>query len=267
MRLRFPSYLVLATLFSLTPSAFADAAGAPPQGPGATAIPRAPDGKPDLSGIWQVMNTAAWDIQDHSAQKGVPAGQGVVEGGDIPYQPSALAKKKENYEQRATLDPETKCYLAGVPRIMYMPFPFQIIQKPNELTLLYEYVHTVRYIFTNGSPHPPGRIEWWLGDSRGRWEGDTLVVDVIHFNDQTWFDRAGNFHSDALHLVERYTLIDPDHIRYSVTVEDPKVFTRSWNMNMILYRHKEPNPQLLDYECYAFDYEKLYPYPETGAAK
>ncbi len=130
MRLRFPSCLVLAMLLSLT-SSFADAAGAPPQGPGATAIPRAPDGKPDLSGIWQVMNTAAWDIQDHSAQKGVPAGQGVVEGGDIPYQPGALAKKKENYEQRATLDPEAKCYLAGVPRIMYMPFPFQIIQKPN----------------------------------------------------------------------------------------------------------------------------------------
>ena len=191
------------------------------------------------------MNTAAWDIQDHSAQKGVPGGQGVVEGNDIPYQPWALAKKKENYEQRATLDPETKCYLPGVPRIMYMPFPFQIIQKPNELTLLYEYVHAVRYIFTNGAPHPPGQIEWWLGDSRGRWEGDTLVVDVIHFNDQTWFDRAGNFHSDALHLTERYTLIDPDHIRYAVTVEDPKVFTRPWNMSMILYRHKETNFQLL----------------------
>ena len=267
MRLHFSSSLILATLFVLIPASGAHAAGGAAQGPGAPAIPRTPDGKPDLSGIWQVMNTAAWDLQDHSAQKGVPGGQGVVEGRDIPYQPWALAKKKENYEQRATLDPEAKCYLPGVPRITYMPFPFQIIQKPNEMTLLYEYVHTVRYIFTNGSPHPPGQIEWWLGDSRGRWEGNTLVVDVIHFNDQTWFDRAGNFHSDALHLTERYTLTDSDHITYSVTVDDPKVFTRSWNMSMILYRHKEMNVQLLDYECYAFDFEKLYPYPETGAPR
>jgi hypothetical protein len=267
MRLRFSSFLILATLLSLIQEPVANAAGRAAQAPGATAIPRTPDGRPALSGIWQVMNTAAWDIQDHSAQKGVPGGQGVVEGNDIPYQPWALAKKQENYERRATLDPEAKCYLPGVPRLMYMPFPFQIIQKPNELTLLYEYVHAVRYIFTNGSQHPPGPIEWWLGDSRGRWEGDTLVVDVTHFNDQTWFDRAGNFHSDALHLVERYTLIDADHISYAVTVEDPKVFTRPWNMSMILYRHKEKNFQLLDYECYGFDVEKLYPYPELGAPK
>lgn len=267
MHFRFPSVLVLATLLSLIQVPVANGAGGAAQGPGAAAIPRTPDGKPDLSGIWQVMNTAAWDIQDHSAQKGLPAGQGVVEGNDIPYQPWAAAKKKENYEKRATLDPETKCYLPGVPRITYMPFPFQIIQKPNELTLLYEYVHVVRYIFTNGSPHPPGPIDWWLGDSRGRWEKDTLVVDVIHFNDQTWFDRSGNFHSDALHIVERYTLIDPDHISYSVRVEDPKVFTRPWNMSMILYRRREPNIQLLDYECYGFDFEKLYPFPETGDPK
>ena len=267
MRAPFPAVLIVATLFSLIQGSAASAAGGAPQGSGTTAIPRTADGKPDLSGVWQVMNTAAWDIQDHSARKGVPGGQGVVEGNDIPYQPSALARKKENYQQRATLDPETRCYLPGLPRITYMPFPFQIIQKPNELTLLYEYVHAVRYIFANGSQHPPGRIEWWLGDSRGRWEGDTLVVDVIHFNDQTWFDRAGNFHSDALHLIERYTLIDADHISYGVTVEDPKVFTRLWNMSMILYRHKEKNFQLLDYECYGFDFEKLYPYPEIGAPK
>jgi hypothetical protein len=266
MQFRMP-FLILATLLSLHPALLAGGAGQAAQGAGAAAIPRTPDGKPNLSGIWRVMNAAAWDIEDHSAQKGVPGGQGVVEGGVIPYQPWALAKKKENYAQRATLDPETKCYLPGVPRITYMPFPFQIIQTPNEVTLLYEYVHTVRYIFTDGSPHPPGPIEWWLGDSRGRWEGDTLVVDVVHFNDQTWFDRAGNFHSDALHVVERYTLLGRDHIRYSVTIEDPKVFTRPWNMNMILYRHIEPNFQLLDYECYAFDFENLYPYPETGAPK
>jgi len=231
------------------------------QAPAATAIPRTRDGKPDLSGIWQAMNTAAWDIQDHSAQKGVPAGQGVVEGNEIPYQPSALAKKKQNYENRATADPEAKCNLPGVPRITYMPFPFQIVQFPDQITVLYEYVHATRYIYTNGSKHPTGHIDWWMGDSRGRWEGDTLVVDLIHFIDQTWFDRASNFHSDALHEVERYTLVDADHINYEVTIEDPKVFTRPWKMSMLLYRHKEKNFQLLDYECYGFDFEKYYPYP------
>jgi hypothetical protein len=260
MRLRF-QFLILATLVSLIQAPAANAAGRATQEPGATSIPRTADGKPDLSGVWQVLNTAAWDIQDHSAQKGVPGGQGVVEGHDIPYQPWALAKKKENYEQRATLDPEAKCYLPGVPRLNYMPFPFQIVQTPDEIMVLYEYVHAVRYIFMKGT-HPAGPIDWWLGDSRARWEGDTLVVDAVHFNDQTWFDRAGNFHSDALHLVERYTLIGPDHIQYDVTVEDPKVFTRPWNMSMILYRHKEKLFQLFDYECYAFDVQHLYPYPE-----
>jgi hypothetical protein len=243
------------------------AAAGLPQGPGASTIPRTLDGKPDLSGFWQALNTAAWDIQDHSARSGVPAGQGVVEGNVLPYQPWALAKKKENHEQRASLDPENKCYLPGVPRIMYMPFPFQIIQKPNELTMLYEYAHAVRYIFTNGRPHPRGPIDWWLGDSRGQWQGDTLVVDAIHFNDLTWFDRAGNFHSDALHLTERYTLIDADHIRYAVTIEDSKVFTAPWAMSMVLYRRQEPNFQLLDYECYGFEFEKLYPYPELGGRR
>lgn len=216
-------------------------------------LPRTPDGKPDLSGIWQVMNTAAWDIQDHSAQKGVPAGVGVVVGNELPYKPEALAKKRENYANRATADPESKCYLPGVPRIMYMPYPFQIFQKADQITMLFEYVHATRAIYTNGTQHPPGHIDWWMGDSRGRWEGDTLVVDVVHFNDLTWFDRAGNFHSDELHVIERYSLVDRDHIDYEVTIEDPKVFTRPWTMRMPLYRRIEKNIQVLEYECYAFD--------------
>ena len=224
------------------------------RGQAPASVSRTADGKPDLSGIWQAVNTAAWDIQDHQAQKGVPAGIGVVEGNEIPYQPWAAAKKKENYEKRMTADPETKCYLPGVPRITYMPYPFQIFQDSAQVTILYEYVHATRYIFM-GSQHPPGHIDWWMGDSRGRWEGDTLVVDLVHFNDETWFDRAGNFHSDALHLVERYTPMGPDHINYEVTIEDPKVFTRPWKMSMILYRHKEKNLQLLEYECYGFDHE------------
>jgi len=224
------------------------------------AVPRVaaqqpPSAHPDFSGIWQAMNSAAWDIQDHQARKGVPAGIGVVEGNEIPYQPSALAKKRENFEKREAADPETKCYLPGVPRLMYMPYPFQIFQAADQITMLFEYVHATRFISTNGSRHPPGHIDWWMGDSRGHWEGNTLVVDVVDFNDETWFDRAGNFHSDALHLVERFTLLDADHLNYEVTVEDPKVFTRPWRMSMILYRHKERNAQLLEYECYGFDNE------------
>jgi hypothetical protein len=227
------------------------------------ALPRTPDGKADFSGIWQVMNTAAWDIQDHSAQSGVPAGIGVVVGNEIPYKPEALAKKRRNYDDRATADPETKCYLPGVPRVMYMPYPFQIFQKPGQMTMLFEYVHATRYIYTDGTQHPDGHIDWWMGDSRGRWEGDTLVVDVVDFNEDTWFDRAGNFHSDELHLVERFTALDRDHITYEVTVEDSKVFTRPWRMSMILYRHREPNLQLLEYDCFGFDNAFHPPVPQS----
>jgi hypothetical protein len=213
--------------------------------------PRTQDGHPDLQGIWQAMNTAVWDIQDHSAQLGVPAGQGVVEGNDIPYLPGALTKRQENYANRATMDPEARCFMVGVPRITYMPYPFQIVQTPAQVTLLYEYVHTVRSIRLD-SPHPEGPIEWWMGDSRGRWDGDTLVVDVIHFTDQTRFDRSGNYHSAALHVVERYTRTGPDHMLYEATIEDPNVFSRPWKISMPLYRRLEKNIQLLEYECQAY---------------
>ena len=213
--------------------------------------PRTPDGQPDLQGIWQVLNTAAWDIQDHPGQLGVPAGQGVIEGNEIPYQPWALAKRQENFANRETADPAAKCYMPGVPRVTYMPYPFQILQFPERVLILYEYVHVTRTIYMDDSPHPEGHIDFWMGDSRGHWEGDTLVVDVIHFNDQTWFDRAGNFHSAALHVVERYTRSGPDHMTYDVTIEDPEVFTRPWTMSMPLYRRQEADIQLLEYECYA----------------
>ena len=234
--------------FSLPVRAAAQAQGAPTQ---AYAPPRMPGGKPDFEGIWQVLNTAAWDIQDHAARLGVPAGQGVVEGNEIPYQPWALAKKQENFKNRATADPETTCLLPGVPRVTYMPFPLQIVQTPTYVAIFYENVHAERVIYTNGSRHLED-ITFWNGDSRGHWEGDTLVVDVTNFNDKTWFDRAGNFHSDALHVVERYTRSGPDHIAYEVTIEDPKVFTRPWKMSMPLYRRQEKNLQLLEYECYTY---------------
>jgi hypothetical protein len=240
--------MVQAVLFSLAP---VPAAGQTQTATETGVVRRTAEGTPDLSGIWEVMNTAAWDIQEHPAQKGVPAGQGVVEGNELPYLPAAAAKKKAHYDNRATADPETKCYLPGVPRITYMPYPFQITQSQKQVTILYEYVHAVRNIFL-GTPHIKGPIDWWMGDSRGRWEGNTLVVDVLEFNGETWFDRAGNFHSDALHVVERYTPVGPDLINYEATIEDPKVFSKPWKMSMLLYRHKEKNAQILEYECFSF---------------
>ena len=245
----------LALLLVIAPTAGGQQPAAGAQAP---ILPRTSDGKPNLSGIWQALNTAAWDIQDHSAREGIPAGQGVVEGNDIPYQPWAAARRRENFANRSTTDPEKKCFLPGVPRATYMPFPFQIIHTPQQVTFLYEYAHTTRIVYTNGTRHPEGAFEFWMGDSRGRWEGDTLVVDVAHQHPDTWLDRAGNFHSEALHVVERYTLVGPDHLNYDVTIEDVKVFTRPWKMSMPLYRRKDRNIQLLDFECQTF---KVYPEP------
>jgi hypothetical protein len=149
-------------------------------------------------------------------------------------------------------DPEARCYLPGVPRITYMPYPFQIFQYPDRVVILYEYLHATREIFTDGSRHPEIPVEFWLGDSRGRWQGESLIVDVTLFTNETWFDRAGNFHSDGLHVIEQYTRTGPDHMAYEVTIEDPKVFTRPWKMRMPLYRRQEPASQLLEFECYAY---------------
>ena len=225
--------------------------------------PRTPEGQPDLNGIWQTLNAASWDIRAHNAQDGVPAGLGVVEGGEIPYQPWAAAQQQENYANRLTDDPVRKCYLPGVPRITYMPFPFRILQTPDHVVITYEYAHAVRIVYTDGSPHPLPN-DFWMGDSRGHWDGDTLVVDTTHFNGLTWFDAAGNFHSDQLHVVERYTPITPHHIDYEVTIEDPEVFTRPWTMRMPLYRRMEQGLQLLDYDCVDFILQALTA-PEGGA--
>ena len=206
--------------------------------------PRTADGKANLNGIWQALNTANWDIQEHAARSGpavalgaagaVPAGLGVVEGDEIPYLAAAAAKKKENFEHRLTADPEIKCYLPGVPRATYMPYPFQIVQTSKYILVAYEFAGASRTIYMDNVP--PNPVDSWMGHSVGHWEGDTLVVDVTHLNDQTWFDRAGNFHSDALHVVERYTPLSPDALTYEAIVEDPNVFSRPWKMSMPLYR-------------------------------
>jgi hypothetical protein len=228
--------------------------------------PRTADGKPNLNGIWQALNTANWDIQEHAARPGlvvalgavgaVPAGLGVVEGGEIPYLPEAAAKKRENFENRLTADPEIKCYLPGVPRATYMPYPFQIVQTPKSILMAYEYAGATRTIYMDKAP--PSPADSWMGHSVAHWEGDTLVVDVTSLNDETWFDRAGNFHSDALHVVERYTPIGPDALRYEATIEDPKVFSRPWKMAMPLYRRLDKNAQLLEFKCVEFVEELMY---------
>ena len=228
--------------------------------------PRTADGKPNLNGIWQSLNTANWDIQGHAAQPGlvvalgaagaVPGGLGVVEGGEIPYLPAAAAKKKENFEKRLTADPEIKCYLPGVPRATYMPFPFQIVQTSKYILIAYEFASATRSIRMNWKGEAPA--DSWMGWSRGRWEKDTLVVDVTGFREETWFDRVGDFHSDALHVVERYTPMSPYHLAYEATIEDPKVFTRPWKMSFPLYRRMEKNVQLLEFKCVPFTEELLY---------
>jgi hypothetical protein len=242
--------------------------------------PRTPDGHPDLNGIWQALNEANFDIEMHQARPAlavrpgpygpvpaspvlalgavgaVPPGVGVVEGGELPYKPEALAKKKENQENWLTADPEIKCYLPGVPRATYMPYPFQIFQTTKALFIAYEYAGAVRNIYLKDPGAPP--IDSWMGQSVGHWEGETLVIDVKGFNDQTWFDRAGNYHSDALHVVERYTRTSPDVIQYEATIEDPNVFTRPWKMSMVLYRRQEKNAQLMDFKCVEFVEELIY---------
>ena len=232
-------------------------AAAPPRPtPAGNQMPRAADGKPDLSGIWQALNTAAWDIQDHNASlarnPGVPPGKGVVEGNEIPYKPEALAQKKKNFEKRDTDDPGfAECYLPGVPRATYMPYPFEIIQNPQMVGIRYQFARAVRTIDLTGHSREwlEGWPDFWMGDSRGKWEGDTLVVDVRKLDERTWFDHAGNFHTENLHVVERYTPIDRDHIQYEATIEDPGVFTRPWKISMPLYRIVDSNAEVFEWDC------------------
>jgi hypothetical protein len=256
----------------VTTVALAAVLGAPTpsagQAPGKYAGPRTPDGKPNLNGIWQALNTANWDLEAHNARPSphpgmlgailaAPPGAGVVEGNEIPYQPWALAKKKENAANWLTLDPEVKCYMPGIPRATYMPHPFQIIQTPTTFLFAYQYATSNRVVPIGPRKEEPA-VDTWMGESVARWDGDTLVVDGKGFNDQTWFDRAGNFHSEALHVVERYTPIDNHVMNYEVTIEDPKVFTRPWKIVMPLYRHVQPNAQLIEFRCVEFAEEMLY---------
>jgi hypothetical protein len=250
------------------------------QGQAAYRAPRASDGHPDLNGIWQAMNTANYDLEAHVARSAmalrqgpygplpaapvlalgavgsVPGGLGVIDGGgEIPYKAEMLAKRKENQEKWLERDPEIKCYLPGIPRATYMPFPFQIFQSSKAIFFAYEYAGAVRNIYLKDPG--PAPVDSWMGQAVGRWEGETLVIENTGFNDQTWFDRAGNFHSNALKVTERFTP-EGENLRYEATMDDPETFTRAWKISMPLYRRLEKDAQLLEFKCVEFSEELLY---------
>ena len=228
-------------------------------------IPRLSDDKPDFSGVWQSLTMANWNILTHGASAGpteygallaVPPGRGIVEGDEIPYLPAAVEQKNRNWENRWREDPEIKCYMPGVPRANYMPYPFQIFHSEDHMLFAYQFAGAARII--NLDNHQPSPIDSWMGWSNANWEGDTLVVDVTGFNGLSWFDRAGNQASYALHVVERYTMVGPDEIDYEATIEDPQTFSRPWTMSFRLYRHADPDAHLMEFKCVEFTEELLY---------
>lgn len=255
----------VAAVLALT--ALSWACGPPPATtPQAYRAPRTPDGTPDLSGIWQANNTANWDVETHAAKQGpvfalgaafsVPAGLGVVKDGPLPYLPEALERRKANAAAWTTLDPEVKCFMPGIPRATYQSHPFQIVQAKDNVLFTYEFASASRVVRMNSQEKSPAPA--WMGWSIGRWDGETLVIDVTDHMEETWFDRAGNYHSDALKVTERYTAIDDNTLQYEATIDDPKVYARPWTMAMPLYRRREPNAQLLEYKCVEFAEELMY---------
>jgi hypothetical protein len=246
----------------------------------AQAIPRTPDGRPDMNGIWRTLGNDNWNIEPHQAQAAlqlvpgplypvparevvalgavasVPFGMGIVEGGEIPYLPAARAQRDENRQNYLERDPEVKCYLPGVPRANYMPYPFQIFQSNSKFFIAYEYAGAVRDIYLE-DPGPP-QIDSWMGQSVGHWEGDTFVVEVTGLNGQQWFDRAGNHHTEAMTVTERWTMTSPYHILYEATMTDPNTFTRPWTVRTMLYKNVDPNARLGQFKCVEFVEELLY---------
>lgn len=236
-------------------------------------IKRTPDGKPDLNGIWQALVPANFDIRPHDARPAPlavlgasgaePPNLGIVEGGEIPYLPEALAQQKKNFENRFELDPERKCFMPGIPRATYMPHPFQIFQSGDNVMFVYQFANAVRQVHMQDPG--PAPTSFWMGWSVGRWDGDSLVVTVTNQKPDTWLDRAGNFHSEQLRVEERYTPISPYHMMYEATLEDPKVFSRPFKISFPLYRRVEQNAELLEFKCVPFAEEILYGHLRKGA--
>lgn len=218
---------------------------------GSYSPPRLSDGTPDLRGIWQAQSTAYLNMEGHPAEAGVRASKSIVidpADGKIPYLPDALNQRVKKYESRATTDPAIHCFQAGVPRAIFLPTPFQIFQSVGHLAIVYTDNHSYRIVSASSIPHDDG-IDFFMGDSRGHWEADTLVIDVTDLGDQTWLDAAGNYHSDQLHVVERYTLIGPNTLKYEATLTDPKVYARPWTIRLFLYRDSKPSARIIEDEC------------------
>jgi hypothetical protein len=234
-------------------------------------------GKPNLNGVWQAVNEAYWNLEGHSAAPisefsatmgaiaAIPAGNSVVVGGTIPYLPEALAKREKNRAGWPAADPEAKCYMAGIPRATYMQYPFQIVQGEGDIiTFAYTYANANRPVFMRDHQRAP--VDLWMGRSNGSWDGDTLVIEVNSNIEDTWLDRAGNHHSAAMVVTERYTLVDEHMIQYEATIEDPETFSRPWTIRMPLYRRAEPDARLLEFNCVKFSEPLLYGKFEAGDA-
>ncbi|HSC15098.1 MAG TPA: hypothetical protein VLI71_08270 [Gammaproteobacteria bacterium] len=247
-------------------TALALAAAAAAHGQVLTELPRAANGRPDLSGVWQALNTAHWNLEPHvsdypvllelGAQFAVPPGPGVVVGGEIPYLPEARAERDRRFDNRLVDDPEGKCYMGGVPRSTYMPYPFQILQSERDVVIYYQFATAFRRIFVDGKDEAP--LDSWMGWSNGRWDGDTFVVEVTGLNGLTWLDRAGNYASGNAKITERYTPLGPNHLRYEATIDDSTVFSRPWAIRMPLYRIVDEDFRVLEFKCEPYAEEKIY---------
>ena len=237
-------------------------------------VPRTADGKPDFNGIWQAIGSAHWNIEPRAADFGpvvelgakgaIPGSLGIVEGGLIPYTAQARAKQQGNRADWLALDPVVKCYMPGIPRATYLPFPFQIIQSPDHVVMAYEFASASRIVYMD-RPDFEAPIFSWMGHSRGRIEGDSLVIDVSDQVPDTWLDHAGNHHSDALRVTERYTHLGPNTLMYEATLEDPNVYSSAWTLKLPLYRRLDENMQLLEYKCVEFTEELIYGHLRKGA--
>jgi hypothetical protein len=228
------------------------------------------NGHPNLNGIWQAVNTAYWNLEAHSAERledfwpmgslaAIPAGPSWVVGGTIPYRPEALAKREENRAGWPRTDPEAACYLPGIPRANYLPYPFQIVQGDGDIMFIYAFANANRPVhFEDRRTRDEVPTDMWMGWSNGSWDGDTLVVEVVANDDRTWFDRAGNYHSAEMTVTERFSLMGPNHMRYEATISDPSVFTEDWTISMPLYRNMEPYAELLEFKCVEFSENLLY---------
>lgn len=235
-------------------------------------MPERIGGRPNLNGVWQAANTAYWNLEAHSAEAigpfwklgalaAIPAGRGVVEGGVIPYRPEALAQRAANRAGWPAADPAAKCYLPGIPRATYQPHPFQIVQGDGDLLFVYAFASANRTVYMDPKDHLTYEavpVDPFMGWSNGRWDGDTLEIEVVANNDRTWLDRAGNYHSNRMTVTERYSLIDRNHIQYEATIDDPQIFTRPWTISMPLYRHLEPDADVLEFKCVEFAENLLY---------